>query len=261
MPAGGAGAGAGRRTSFPGRGHRYGLAVVGGGPSGCEAAWAAARSGIDTLLVTTSMDTIYNLLGDGWQLEPSEGTLMAALHADQADSYGRVGTWAFHRAAKEALERTPGLHVLQSNVSGLQVVDGRVAGVATWEGVDRLADHVVIAAGSFLGARLQIGDVTEAAGKLSEMAYDDLFEDLRHRGFAFRQLELRADAGDGSLPYLVRCHVFDGAEMDGYRLPRLPNLWAVGLCARGEQPFEAAAADGRELGARLAAEVTGDLQA
>lgn len=237
----------GTARSYPGRGHRYDLAVVGGGPSGCEAAWAAAKGGLDTLLVTTSMDTIYNLVGDGWRLDPPADTLMATLHERGADERGCVSTWGFHRGAKEELERTPGLHVLQSNVAALLVENGQTVGVATWEGVDRLARRVALAAGSFLGARLHVGEVTEAAGKLSEMAYDDLFEDLQRHGFAFRALELRADAGGGSLPYRVRCHAFDAHEMDGFRLPRLDHLWAAGLCARGELSFEAAAADGRGL--------------
>jgi tRNA U34 5-carboxymethylaminomethyl modifying enzyme MnmG/GidA len=38
--------------------HRYDLAVVGGGHAGCEAALAAARLGLDTLLVTGALDRI-----------------------------------------------------------------------------------------------------------------------------------------------------------------------------------------------------------
>lgn len=224
---------------------------MGGGPSGCEVAWRCARSGLDTLLATTSMDTLYNLIGDGWRLNPAEGTLMAHLHAAEADEDGYVTTWSFHRAAKQALEATPMLHVLQSNVSALRVEDGRVVGLATWEGVDRWAERVVLAAGTFLGARLEIGSVTETAGKLSEMAYDDLFESLRERGFRFRPVELEAEGGEGALPYRVRCHAFDPDELEGFRLSRLEGLYAVGACARGAIAFEEAAADGLALGEEL----------
>lgn len=255
------------KQSFPGRGHVYDVAIVGGGPSGCEAAWACTRAGLDTLLVTTSMDTIYNLIGDGWRLEPPSGTLMADLHAEVADADGWVSTWAFHRAAKQALEHRERLHVLQSNVSTLLTDAGaqsghgsgsapggegeRVTGVATWEGVDRNARTVVLAVGSFLSPQLHIGDVTESAGRLSEMAYDDLYEDLRGHGFGFETVELRTEAGDGSLPYEVVCRVFAASEADGHALVRLPGLYATGLCLRGELSFEAAAADGRELGRNL----------
>lgn len=239
--------------SFPGRGHRYQVAVVGGGPSGCEVADACAAAGLDTLLVSTSLDTLYNLIGDGWRLDPPPGTLMARLHGDVADDDGRVGTWGFHRAAKQALERRERLHVLQSNVVSLEVDGGRVAGVATWEGVDRFAERVVLAVGSFLAPRLQIGSVTEVAGKLSEMAYDDLYEDLQQRGFGFRDVELTAEGRNGSLPYTVRCHAFADEEFAGHASTRLEGLHATGLCRLGEVPFEVAAAHGRDVAADLVA--------
>ena len=238
--------------SFPGRGHRYQVAVVGAGPSGCEAAHACARAGLDTLLVTTSLDTLYNLLGDGWRLSPPADTLMERLHHDLADD-GWVGTWAFHRAAKEALERVQRLHVLQSNVTSLLVDGGRVTGVSTWEGVDRFAERVVLAVGSFLAPRLAIGSVVEVAGKLSEMAYDDLYHDLQRRGFEFRELNLTAEAQDGSLPYTVRCHAFADGEFHGHVSTRFDALHATGLCVLGDVPFEAAAAHGRDVGESLVA--------
>ncbi|MCY4353239.1 MAG: hypothetical protein OXC09_00390 [Truepera sp.] len=47
------------------------------GGAGSEAACASA--GLDTLLVTTSLDTIYALAHDRFELEPPAGTLMAGL--------------------------------------------------------------------------------------------------------------------------------------------------------------------------------------
>lgn len=240
--------------SFPGRDHVYDLLVIGAGIAGSEAALAAARAGRDVLLVTTSLDTVYNLVGDGARLEPPAGTLMAELHADLADADGRVGTWALHRAAKGALERQPGLHLLQSSVSGLLVEDGAAVGTRTWEGVDRRAGAVALCVGSFLRARLTVGALTETAGRLSEMAYDDLADDLAARGFALEPRRLEADAADGSLPYRVDCRVLAATELDGARATRLAGLWAAGVCAGGGASYEAAAREGLELGRRLAAD-------
>lgn len=238
---------------FPGPGHVYDVAVVGAGISGSEAAYACASAGLDTLLVTTSLDTVYNLLGDGVTLDPPEGTLMAAIHAELADTRGYVGNWAFHRRAKQRLEQQSTLHLLQSNVSSLQVESDRARGVSTWEGVDRLAAKVALCVGSFLEARLTIGELTEVAGRLSEMAYDDLYQNLLALGFSFEPARLEAKAEGGSLPYVVHCQRFADAEWrrESFELPRLAGLYAAGVCAAGYLGFEDAARQGRALAAQL----------
>lgn len=240
-----------------GPGHVYDLIVVGGGISGSEVAYACAAAGWDTLLLTTSLDTVYNLLGDGAVLRPSANTLMAKLHAELADGQGYVGNWACHRAAKEALERQPNLHLVQSNAVALLTEAGAVRGIATWEGVDRLAPRVALCVGSFLRARLTIGSLVETAGRLSEMAYDDLYLNLQALGFAFEEVRLEARFTDGSLPYYVDCLRFAAQhwDPDTFRLPPLVGLYAAGVCAAGYLPFEAAAEQGRRLAEALIREV------
>ena len=122
---------------------------------------------------------------DKARLEPSSDTLLAALLADLEDENGSADAWALHRAAKYRLEHTPGLHLLQSSASALLVEEAAALGVATWEGVPRRARTTALCVGSFLAARLRVGTLTEVAGRLSEMAYDDLFDDLAARGFQF----------------------------------------------------------------------------
>lgn len=246
-------------ASVEGRARRYDVIVVGAGIAGSEAAWASARAGRDVLLVTTSLDTVYNHFGDRVLLRPPEGTLMAALHAAGADGDGWIATRALHRAAKAALESEAGLHLLQSSVTALRTTQGgHVLGVATWEGVERCASVVALCAGSFLRGRLRVGDLTETAGRLSEMAYDELYDDLLRRGLEFRRETVAAPATAGALPYEVTFDALaDGvAETGSGRVAAVPGLFAAGACARGYLSFEDAAAEGRSLGAALAKATT-----
>lgn len=232
--------------------NEHDLIVVGGGLAGSEAAWAAARAGLRTLLVSTSLDTIYNLAEGGAALTPEPGSLMAAAVAEAEDGY--LSARELHRAVKERLESEQRLHLLQSSVSGLLVEDGKVRGVSTWEGIDRLAPRVALCVGSFLEGRLTIGSSTEEAGRLSEMAYDDLYLDLLAHGFGFEGMRLEAPPTEGSLPYVVECKRFERSEWNeaSMTLPRLGGLYAAGLCASGYLEYEEAAAEGTRLAGLLA---------
>ncbi len=207
--------------------------IVGGGLCGSELAWGLAVRDVPTLLVTTSLDTIANLPGDGWRFEPPPGGLLERAAGEARGDDGAWRSWPLHRAAKRELERLPDLHVLQSTVTALVTDDGRVSGVRTWEGVDRAAARVALCVGTFLRARLELGTLVERAGRLSEMAYDDLHDDLVARGVRFGDAEVRLPGDDLTPGYVVRHRVIAPQETaaDG-ALRALPGAWALGACAR-----------------------------
>jgi len=239
------------------------IQVVGGGAAGCEAAWALARRGVPCRLVTTTLDALYALPADVWPGAPPADTLWASVAREAADAGGH-GTRApaLRRAVKRELERMPDLHVLQSNVVALWREAGAVVGVRTWEGPAHRADATVLAVGTFLAPRLTVGTAEERAGRLGEMAYDDLRDDLAAHGVRFRRRSL-AVAGDGVTPaYAV---AFDQVDPEGTtaglgavhgapgirRWPDVAGVWLLGACADPVGVEEAAAA-GRDLGAHLA---------
>lgn len=244
-------------TSPGRRGHVYDVAIVGAGICGTEAALACAKAGLDVLLVTTILDTCYNLVGKGAVLKAPTLTFMAEAVKTVADEKGFVSTWALHRVAKYALEHTPGIHFLQSSVSSLITKGNEVKGLNTWEGVPRYAKSVVLCVGSFLEARLTIGNLTESAGRLSEMAYDDLYLDLVARGFQLEVLRLNAEAANDSLAYTVDCKVFAKGEFDvtTFGSSKLHDLYAAGTCAFGYLTYEEAARQGSQLAEQLSQKI------
>ncbi len=239
--------------------------VVGGGAAGCELAWGLAHHGVATTLLTTSLDTLYALPADAWPGRPPATTLWSEVASEARDAAGMQRAGPLRRAAKRELERLADLRVVQSNATALARGDaGEVIGVRTWEGPTVRADVTVLAVGSFLGARLTLGPAVELAGRLSEMAYDDLRDDLRDAGLRLRRHTV-ALGDDGVAPaYAVEHDVVDEEELDPLRVGgrvvvgagrsrRWPGLWFVGACT-GDVGIETAAAAGRDLAAHLAGE-------
>jgi tRNA U34 5-carboxymethylaminomethyl modifying enzyme MnmG/GidA len=117
---------------------------------------------------------------------------------------------------------------------------------------------VALCVGTFLRARLALGTLREGAGRLSEMAYDDLYDDLVARGVAFSPAEVGL-AGDATAPgYTVEYAVVAPDELspDG-ALRRLPGAWCFGACAASPASMAAAARDGSAAAAAWRVDAVG----
>jgi tRNA U34 5-carboxymethylaminomethyl modifying enzyme MnmG/GidA len=240
--------------SFPQPGHRYDVAVVGAGLAGCEVAARLARAGRDVLLVSQSLDSVANLFhARARRPFPQDSVLESARRAAAPDDTA----WALHRAVKGDLEGSSGIHLLQSCVSALEPgEEGAPHVLRTWEGPSLTADVVVLAVGSFLRGRLRVGTTEEEAGRLSEVAYDFLADDLGTRGVNFVECEVRwaGDEGqDGALPYTVRFLTFAPGELDGFRVSRWAGVYAVGRCTPGDHDYDTTLRDAARLAGELAA--------
>jgi tRNA U34 5-carboxymethylaminomethyl modifying enzyme MnmG/GidA len=228
----------------------YRVLIVGGGFSGAEAAYALARRGVRVGLLTQSLDTVYLPFTPLSEPGP-EGSLMA-----EVGTVGMKG-WELHAKAKYRLEAQPQLHLFQSSATRLVLEGPRVVGVETWEGPRRTASRVVLALGSFLMPQLAIGGVVEEAGRLSEAAYPDLYENLLALGFSFVDQRAEVGARDGTPGYSVRYKCFAPAEWEAqsFRLRRLEGLYGLGLCVLGQGTYAQMASEGLRLAKNFAVEL------
>ncbi|WP_407540381.1 FAD-dependent oxidoreductase [Deinococcus radiomollis] len=245
--------------SQPQPGHLYDVAVVGAGVAGCELAYRLARgtdnhSGQDVLLVSQALDHLGNLYAPTTEgAEFPQDSLFADVARQIAPS---TDGWVFHRALKARLEDTGGIHLLQSCVTAVTEdagAEGKESTVtlSTWEGPPLRARRVVLAVGAFLKARLLVGDSMEDAGRLSEVAYDFLAEDLASWGLWLTPTERRTAPSTREGEYEVRFLTVPAAELDGFLLRRCGAVYALGQMTAGEHSYASVLGDAARLAAEL----------
>lgn len=239
--------------SQPQPGHRYDVAVIGAGLAGCELAWRLARAGQDVLLVSQALDHLGNLYQPdvAGVAFPADSLFAQVQQSMVPDSDG----WTFHRRLKAEIEGTAGIHLLQSCVTELNEEDAEVA-LSTWEGPGLRAGAVVLAVGAFLKGRLLIGETMEEAGRLSEVAYDFLADDLAAHGiyltYASGEAQETEVHNSGDAPgYEVRFQILAPGELDGFRVRRLDHGYALGRCTPGDHTYASVLEDAAKLAAEL----------
>ncbi|MFV0821735.1 tRNA uridine-5-carboxymethylaminomethyl(34) synthesis enzyme MnmG [Legionella micdadei] len=171
----------------------YDVIVVGGGHAGTEAALAAARLGVQTLLLTHNMDMLGQMscnpaiggIGKGHlvkEIDALDGAM--ALAADQAGIQFRTlnaskgpavrATRAqadrvlYRQAIRQILQKQPNLTLFQQAVDDLLVEGERVVGVVTQMGLTLRARAVVLTVGTFLGGKIHVGMSQYAGGRAGD---------------------------------------------------------------------------------------------
>lgn len=185
----------------------YDVVVVGAGHAGCEAALAAARLGMKTIIFTVSVDSIalmpcnpniggsskghlvreLDALGgemgknidktfiQSKMLNQSKGPAVHSLRA-QADKQ------EYTRTMRQVLENTPLLTIKQTEVCEILASDGEVTGIKTLSGAIYECKAVVLATGTYLRARCIYGDVSSPTGPNGLQAANHLTDSLKSLG-------------------------------------------------------------------------------
>ena len=190
------------------------VAVVGAGHAGIEAALAAARLGLSTILFTINLDAVGNLpcnpaiggTGKGHlvrELDALGGEMGVAadkaciqyrmlnkgkgpaVHSLRAQADRRK----YQQVMKQTLERQENLQLKQAQIVEVLTENGAVTGVRTQLGAIYDAKAVVIASGTYLDSTIIIGESVIESGPDGMHPSKGLADNLRELGLNLRRFK------------------------------------------------------------------------
>jgi len=185
---------------------RFDVIVIGGGHAGTEAALAAARMGVKTLLLTHNVETLGQM-----SCNPAIGGIGKSHLVKEIDALGGVMATAtdksgiqfrvlnsrkgpavratraqadrilYKAAVRETLENQPNLWIFQQAVDDLIVEADQVKGVVTQMGLRFFSESVVLTTGTFLGGLIHIGMQNYSGGRAGDPPSIALAQRLREQ--------------------------------------------------------------------------------
>ena len=186
---------------------KYDIAVIGAGHAGCEAALAAARMGMKTLLFSISLEAVANMpcnphiggsskghlvreidcLGGEMgknidktftqlrMLNTSKGPAVYSLRA-QADRK------QYQAEMKHTLEKQENLYLKQAEIVDIGIENGKVKSVETNIGAIYEVDSIIISTGTYLKGKIFIGENSFESGPDGVFPSNRLSDVLKKNG-------------------------------------------------------------------------------
>ncbi len=192
----------------------YDVIVVGAGHAGSEAAVAAAKMGVKTLLITMDMTKMAQM-----SCNPAIGGIAKGQIVREIDALGGYSgivtdrttiqfrmlnlskgpaMWSpraqcdrslFSLEWRKLMEQTPGLDMWQEPVTELFFENDAVSGVKTQFGVTFRSKTVVLTNGTFLNGLMHVGKSQVAGGRSSDPASYGLSEQLKEKGLSVARMK------------------------------------------------------------------------
>ena len=190
------------------------VAVIGAGHAGIEAALAAARLGLQTILFTINLDAVGNMpcnpaiggtgkghlvreldaLGGEMGLAADKACIQyrmlnrgkgPAVHSLRAQADRRK----YQQVMKHTIEMQENLQLKQAMITQILVEEGKVAGLRTQLGAEYGAKAVIIASGTYLDSTVITGESVYASGPDGMHPSLGLADNLRLLGLPLRRFK------------------------------------------------------------------------
>ena len=192
----------------------FDVIVIGAGHAGCEAAAAAARSGINTALITNSLSTIGEMscnpaiggLGKGHlvrEIDALDGIM--GIVADQSGIQFRLLNSSrghavrgprtqsdrelYKKYMQEMLLSYCNLSLLYDPVTKFEFSKNKIISIETKSGNSFSAKKFILTTGTFLNGLIHIGDEKISAGRIDEKPTLGLSEQLKKLNFKIGRLK------------------------------------------------------------------------
>lgn len=195
-------------------GKEYDIIIVGAGHAGCEAALAAARMGMSTLIFTINLDTVAlmpcnpaigglakghlvreidalggqmgkNIDATGIQFRTLNTRKGPAVRASRA----QADKERYRQRMLGVMEAQKNLDIKQAMVDEILVEGGKVIGVVTGIKEKYRGKCVIITTGTFLRGLIHVGLTNYPAGRAGEFPSNALSESLKKIGFSLGRLK------------------------------------------------------------------------
>lgn len=193
---------------------KYEIIVVGGGHAGCEAAYASAKQGLKTALITSNKNNIADM-----PCNPSIGGTAKGIVVREIDALGglmgRVADIShlqikmlnsgkgpavkslraqgdkitYPKNMLKELSSVDNLDIIEEMVEDLIVEDKQIKGIITATNKEILCDALILTTGTYLRSKILIGDKSKQEGPHGEESSKFLSTKLKELGFDILRLK------------------------------------------------------------------------